>query len=227
MMTKKSICLLLLGITAFTPTFAQKFSKKDKAREEARAQNYFCGASFTATAGYEHSWMTNGDIPVLSTDKFGRSQSYRNTHEAFNVGFLWDQSFSRRWGMQHGLYYVQKGGELTTFHDNQFGLGKLPLTSEDIKIHGIELQGLGRYFFPLTHVSRLSIGTGWYLTKLMSDGTGVGNWDMGLMGNIGYDYRHLSVSVSYQPGLYRKVTDDADTRLNAIAVNVGFRFWRK
>jgi hypothetical protein len=44
---------------------------------------------------------------------------------------------------------------------------------------------------------------------------------------VGYDYRHLSVSATYQPGLYRKVTDNSDARLNALMLNVGFRFWRK
>jgi hypothetical protein len=227
MMTKKSICLLLLGITTITPTFAQKFSKKDKEREVARAQNYFHGASFTVTAGYLHSWMTNGDIPTTSSDKFGRSEQYRNTHESVNVGFLWDQSFSRHWGMQHGLYYVQKGGELTTFHDNGLGVGKLPYSSERISIDGIELQGLGRYFIPLTHESRLSVGAGWYLTKFVGSNSNINNWDLGLQCQVGYDYRHLSVSATYQPGLYRKVTDNSDARLNALMLNVGFRFWRK
>ncbi len=227
MMTRKSLCLLLLGISTITPTFAQKFSKKERERQEARARDYFHGASFTVTAGYLHSWMTNGDVPTLSTNKFGRSEQYRNTHESFNVGFLWDQSFSRHWGMQHGLYYVQKGGELTTFHDNGLGVGKLPFSTDRLTVNGIELQGLGRYFIPLAHKSRLSVGAGWYLTKMVGAPGGVNNWDMGLQGQVGYDYGHFSLSATYQPGLFTRYTDDSDARMNALLFNVGFRFWKK
>jgi hypothetical protein len=44
---------------------------------------------------------------------------------------------------------------------------------------------------------------------------------------VGYDYRHLALSLTYQPGLYRNYTDDSDARMNALMFNVGFRFWRK
>jgi hypothetical protein len=227
MMTKKSLCVLLLGLTTITPTFAQKFSKKEKEREEARAANYFHGSSFTATAGYVHSWITDGDIATTSASKFGKSESYRNTHNAFNIGFLWDHSFSRHWGMQHGLYYMQKGGEKSTFYDNKLGVGKLPYSTTNLLVSGVELQGMGRYFIPLTHTSRLSVNAGWFITKLINGGNGVGNWDLGLQCGIGYDYRHLALSLTYQPGLYRNYTDDSDARMNALMFNVGFRFWRK
>jgi hypothetical protein len=227
MMNRKSLCLLLLGLSTITPTFAQKFSKKERERQEARARDYFHGASFTVTAGYLHSWMTNGDVPATSSDKFGRSERYRNTHDAFQAGFLWDQSFSRHWGMQHGLYYVQKGGELTTFHDNALGQGKLPFSSERISVDGLELQGLGRFFLPVTHESRFSVGAGWYLTKNLGSLGNVNAWNMGLQCQVGYDYRHLSLSATYQPGLYRRFTDNSDARMNALLFNVGFRFWKK
>lgn len=228
MIAKKNLFIFLLGLVAISPAFAQKFTKKDNAKQEARAKNYFHGSSFTFTAGYVHSWMSDGDIHTTSATEFGRSESFKNNHDAFNIGFLWDHSFSKRWGMQNGLYYVQKGGDKFTYHDNGLGTGPLPRASEEITLHGAEWQCLGRYFFPITHESRLSLNAGGYVTNIWSHHSdGIRKWDVGLMCGIGYDYRHVAVSVSYQPGVYHKVSDNSDLRLNSIMLNVGFRFWKK
>lgn len=228
MIASRNLLILLFGFAVATPALAQKFSKKDNAKIEARAKNYFHGASFTFTAGYVHSWMTNGNVPATMTTDFGYSETFKNNHDAFNIGFLWDQSFSRHWGMQNGLYYVQKGGDKLTYHDNGLGIGPLPRTSDDITLHGMEWQCLARYFFPLAHKSRLSLNAGGYITNLWSHHSdGIRKWDVGVMCGIGYDYRHLAVSASYQPGVYHNVSNNSDLRLSSIMLNVGFRFWKK
>ncbi len=226
MIAKRNLLVLLLGCVLIAPVYAQKFSKKDKARQEARARNYFCGASFTVTAGYLHGWMSDGEVEAFTTAPFGRTESFKNTHDAFNIGFLWDQSFSRHLGMQHGLYYVQKGGEKHYYYDAGLGAGALLRDTKEISVSGIEWQALCRYYIPLTRVSRLSVNAGGYLTSLLNcHSDGIRSWDMGVMCGIGYDYRHLAVSVHYQPGLFHKVAKNSDLRLNAWMVNVGFRFW--
>lgn len=228
MITKRNLLVLLLGCVLIAPVSAQKFSKKDKARQEARAKDYFYGASFTVTAGYLHSWMLDGDVEVFTTDAFGRSECFMNTHDAFDIGFLWDQSFDRHWGMQQGLYYVQKGGEKHYYYNAGLGAGPILRDTKTISVSGIEWQALCRYYIPLTQVSRLSVNAGGYLTTLLNcHSNGIRNWDMGLMCGVGYDYRHLAVSVSYQPGVFYKVAKNSDLRLNALMVNVGFRFWGK
>lgn len=225
---KVSALLLLLGALSFIPSYAQKFSKKEQEKRAAREANYFYGSSFTLTAGYLHSWMTDGLVDPLSMAEFGHSEYFKNTHDAFNIGFLWDHSFSKHWGMQHGLYYTQKGGEKISYHDAGFGVGPIPVSMQEISIGGIELQSMGRFFIPLTRESRLSIQGGFYLTKMLNESaSGVRKWDMGLMCGLGYDWRHLAVSVNYQPGIYSKVCDNSETRINALMLNVGFRFWKK
>ncbi len=227
MMTKKSLLLLTIGIATITPTFAQKFTKKEKERAEARAANYFYGHSFTLTGGYEHSWITNGEVTATTT-KFGQSECLKNTHDAFNVGFLWDYAFNPRWGMQYGLYYTQKGGEKISYYDNGFGVGPLPKSEDGVLISGLELQGMARYFIPLTHKSRLSINAGAFITKFLNgEDDGIRKWDMGLQCGLGYDYKHLALSATYQPGIYSHIAKNSDARMNAFSVNVGFRFWRK
>ena len=54
-MTKKSLAVLLFCFVAVAPSFAQKFTKREQARREAREKYYFCGNMFTLTAGYNHS----------------------------------------------------------------------------------------------------------------------------------------------------------------------------
>lgn len=226
MIDKKSLLLLSLGLMICLPSYGQKFSKRLEARREARAANYFYGAQFTVTAGYEHSWMTTSDVP-LSVVQFGRFAQIKNTHDAFNIGFLYDQAFSRRWGMQTGLYYVKKGGEKKTYSDQGLGYGPILYDSETLEVPGAELQVMGRFFFPLKHACRLSLNAGPYLTKLFDSPSGFRNWDFGLMAGVGLDWRHLSVGVGYQPGLYRGIVEKCDTRMNALSVNIGYRFWKE
>ena len=229
MMTKKIFTLILILAGAMQlPLHAQKFSKREQAKKEARAINYFHGSSFTVTTGYLHSWMTDGLISPASTQPFGKSEYYKNAHEAFDLGFLWDHAFSRHWGMQHGLYYTQKGGEMVEYFDNGFGVGPIPVGRESIAIGGLELQSMARFFIPLTYHSRLSINGGFYLTKMLNEtDKGVRKWDMGLMCGLGYDWKHLSVSVNYQPGLYTKICDNSKVKMNALMFNVGYRFWKE
>lgn len=207
------------------PAYGQKFSKRLEARREARAANYFYGAQFTVAAGYVHSWMSPSDVG-LSVASFGRSARIKNTHDAFDIGFLYDQAFSRRWGLQTGLYYTQMGGEKMTYSDQGLGYGPILYDSESLETHGIGLQVVGRYFLPLAHDSRLSLGVGPYLTKLVDAPTGFRNWDYGALAQVGFDWRHWSVSVSYQMGLYDGLVKRSDTRMNALIANVGFRFWK-
>lgn len=226
MIGKKSIWLLAAGLMMALPAHGQKFSKRLEARKEARAANYFYGAQFTLAAGYVHSWMTTSAVR-MNISQFGRSAQIKNTHDAFDIGFLYDQAFNRRWGLQTGLYYTQKGGEHMTYSDQGLGYGPILYDRYGLTVHGVELQALGRCFLPLAYDSRLSLGVGPYITKLIDVPDGFRNWDLGLMVSIGYDWRHWSASLSYQPGLNSGVVEHSDTRMNALSVNVGFRFWKK
>lgn len=226
MVTKKSVLVLLAGLILATPMYAQKFTKKAQERQAAREANYFFGSSFTFTAGYLHSWM-NASKMTLSNPAFGESAAVKNTHDSFNIGFIWDHSFSRQWGMQSGLYYVQKGGEQMSYYDGGLGYGNILCGTESLKMEAIELQVMARYFFPLTRYSRLSVNVGPYLSKLINTPDNFSEWDLGVMCGIGYDWKHLAVALNYQPGINRNLIEDCNTSMNAVSLNVGFRFWKK
>ena len=49
-MFKRTIFVLLLASLAGSSLFAQKFTKRELARREAREAYYFCGATFTFSA---------------------------------------------------------------------------------------------------------------------------------------------------------------------------------
>lgn len=227
-MTKRTILGLLLAVCVFPSVYAQKFTKKEQARREAREANYFYGASFTFTAGFEHSWMNEKSVD-LDTEYYGKSEKWGNTHNFFNVGFLWDQAINRKWGLQTGLYYKQKGGDHLYFYDNGLGYGSIlrDEETEEAGINMIEVQSQVRYFIPVQYRSRFSVNAGYFIDKFVNTPGDVRNWNLGVQAGIGYDYRHWSFSATYQCGLLPSVVDDCNSRLSSVSLNVGFRIWKK
>lgn len=228
MISKKSLAVLVVGFLIATPVFGQRFTKKEQARREARAANYFYGASFTITAGYNHSWALDREIE-LSTPYFGKSERLQNTYDSFNFGALYDHSLNRYWGLQTGLFYTQKGCDHTYFYDNKTSgnYGANLYKTEEQRIQGIEWQGNVRRFFVKTYYSRFSLNAGLYVNKIIESPSTFKNWDLGVQVGLGYDYKHLTTSFTYQPGIYPKVARNSDTRLGTIMFNVGWRLWRK
>ena len=228
MCRKVLLVMLLLAVTAPSGLYAQKFSKKEQARREAREANYFCGATFTLTAGYEHSWMNEQSVS-LSSKYYGKSEKWANTHDYFNVGFLWDQALSKKWGVQAGLFYKQKGGDHLFYYDNGLGYGAILRPEETVEagINMIELQSQMRRFFALSPKSRVSVGAGIFIDKFIDTPDDVRNWNLGVQASLGYDWRHLALSVTYQCGLLPSVVCDCNSRLSSVSVNAGFRFWKK
>lgn len=229
-MTKKILSVLLFSLVAITPIYAQKFTKREQARREARENYYFCGNTFTLTAGYNHAWLTASEID-LSSAAYGKSEKMANTVNRFNVGFLWDYAFknSKKWGVQTGLFYTMKGGAHLYYYDNGVGNGPQLRDEETevLKIQGVELQVLWRRFINLAYDQRLTLNAGPYVNKYIDAPSGIKEWDFGVTVGLGYDYKHWSASISYQPGVYPFIADDCHTRQANIAVNVGWRFWKK
>lgn len=229
-MTKKIFAIFLFGLVALTPLYAQKFTKREKARREARENYYFCGNMFTFTAGYNHSWFTPSALKLTSST-FGKSEKMTNTQEGFNLGFLWDHGFkdSKKWSLQSGLYYTLKGGDHLFYYDN--GLGAGPQLKEEetkeLSVQGIEAQALLRRAFAINKYQRITVNVGPYITKILDKPDGFKEWDLGAMVGVGYDYKHLSASVSYQPGCFPKVVKKCNTRQANISVNIGYRIWKK
>lgn len=225
MITKKNLLLLIVALLSASPVFAQRFTKREQARREARAANYFYGASFTFTAGYDHSWVEKNDVGT--SPYFGQKQYFQNTYDSFNAGFLMDYALSKKWGYQIGLYYNQKGCDKVYYYDNHLGQGEQKVSDEEIKVQGMELQGVVRYFIPLSYKSRISINAGLYLNKLIDPPATFKNWDMGVLVGAGYDWQHWSVSATYQPGVYPNLVTHSDLRMSSLMFNVGWRFWKK
>lgn len=229
-MTKKLLSVILFCFVTVAPSFAQKFTKREQARREARENYYFCGNMFTFTAGYNHSWLTPSAV-TLKSDVYGKSEKICNTKDAFNIGFLWDYAFKKynRWSIQTGLYYTVKGGEHLYYYDN--GLGAGPQLKEEntvkLKNHGIELQCLLRRSFLIAYDQRVTLNVGPYITRLIDTPSEIKGWDLGALVGVGYDYKHLSASVTYQPGVFAHIADQCNTRQANISLNVGFRFWKK
>ncbi len=221
--------MILLFATAFgSSLFAQKFTKKEQARREAREQYYFCGSTFTFTAGYVHSWMSNNAIG-LDTEYYGKSERWGNTDNSFDLGFIWDQAFNKKWGLQTGAYYMRKGGDHLYYYDNGLGIGKILRDEEtdEVTVQSVELQCQARYFFNLAKKMRLSLNGGIYIDKFFSSPSGIRNWNLGPQVGIGFDCNRVAVSCTYQPGLFEIVADDSYTKQNAICVNIGYRLWKK
>lgn len=229
-MTKKLLAVLLFGCVAIAPAFAQKFTKREQARREARENYYFCGNMFTFTAGYNHSWLTPSSIK-LTTTNYGKSEKLTNTNNNINLGFLWDHAFkhAQKWSLQHGLYYSNKGGEHLYYYDNGLGAGPQIRTEETKKIHvqNLELQSVLRYTFLIAHDQRITANAGLYVDKMFDTPAGIKNWDFGGLIGVGYDYKHISASITYQPGCYPNIADNCNTRQANISFNVGYRLWKK
>lgn len=232
---KKNLLLILallgVGLYEATPLSAQRFTKKEQARRDARAANYFYGATFALTAGYVHSWMSKSPID-LSTHYYGQSAQIQNTHDSFNLGFVWDQALDKKWGLQTGLYYMRKGCDKMFYYDNgtsaDYGQQLLKEKTEELLIQGLELQFQGRRFFPLNQTTRLSINAGLYVSRFLDEPKDFHKWDLGPMCGIGCDWTHLYTNVSYQPGVFSNVVDrNCKSRLGSLWVNVGVRFWKK
>lgn len=221
---------LIIVIASFVviPAFAQKFSKKEQARREAREANFFYGASFTITTGYTHSWMTLSEVDNLP-DYFGKSEKWGQWSDKFNVGFLYDHALNKKWGLQAGLLYVSKGGDHLHYYDNGLGLGNILRKEETVsaKINIVELQLQARRFFMLQPKTRLSLNAGLFIDKHFDTPENIENWNYGLQTGIGFDHKHWSVSATYQQSLYTKSVTDCKTHLNAVSINLGYRFWKK
>lgn len=229
MMIKRTILVLLFATTALGQTlYAQKFTKKEQARREAREAYYFCGASFTFTAGYVHSWMSNNAIE-LGTNNYGKSERWGNTNNSFNLGFLWDQAINQKWGLQTGAFYSRKGGDHLHYFDNGLGYGKIlrDEETEEVTSQCVEAQVQARYFINLAKKFRMTLNGGIYLDKYISSPSGFLNWNMGPQVGLGIDWQHFSAQVTYQPGLFERVAEDSHTRQSAVSVNFGYRLWKK
>ena len=228
MHSKRTLLFLALALLACPSVFAQKFTKREKARQEARENYYFCGATFTLSAGYVHSWLSNKTISK-SNLAVGHSENWANTDNSFDLGFAWDQAFNKSWGMQTSLNYVRKGGDHLYYYDGGLGYGKIlrEEETEEKTWQGIELQCQARYFFNLSKHQRLSLNAGGYIDKLMGSPTGFKNWNMGPQVGLGYDLYRFSTSVTYQPGVFRRIASDCNSTQSAIMVNMGVRFWKK
>lgn len=228
MQFKRTLLIFSLALFACPTLFAQKFTKREQARRQAREEYYFCGATFTLTAGYVHSWM---NFKSVSDDNLGKGfcEYWGNTDNSFNLGFAWDQAFNKKWGMQTALYYMRKGGDHLYYYDNGLDYGKVMRQeeTEEITWQGAELQCQARYFLNLSKHQRMSLNAGIYIDKLVGSPSGMGNWNLGPQVGIGYDLWQFSASVTYQPGVFQAIVEDCHTAQSALMVNLGFRFWKK
>jgi len=226
LINKRFTLLLLLSLVLALPIYGQRFTKKEQALREARAKNYFYGNSFTLSAGYVHSWLTKDSFE--SETIFGRTGAYQNTHNSFDLMFSWDICKKKTYGFQFSAGYVVNGGQKSIYQDN--GLGYGPQLREDLtddfKTQNVEVQGVYRYFIPMTYKSRLSLNAGLYVDRLIGTNDYCRDWDMGVLVGIGYDWKSLATSVTYKPGVYPNIIADSDTRMGALMFNVGIRLWK-
>lgn len=230
-MTKKILTVLLFGFVSIAPLFAQKFTKREQQRREARENYYFCGNMFTFTTGYNHSWLIERDI-TLSSPGYGKKEKMGNTNNRFNVGFLWDHALhkSKKWSLQTGIYYSMKGGDHMYYYDNKFGLGlqRRNEETEEFDIQCAEATVLWRRAFNLPNPKqRITLNFGPYVSKFIDAPEGIGNWDFGVSVGVGYDFNHWSASVTYQPGVYPNIADGCTTRQANLMFNIGWRIWKK
>lgn len=225
-MLKRTILVLLCALSVGgSALYAQKFTKKAQLRREAREANYFYGASFTFTSGYVHSWMT--DNAIRKSLGAGKTERWANTNNHFDIGFAWDQSFNKHWGLQTGLYFTNKGGDHLYYYEGFYGPILIEESTDEVNVMNAELQCQGRYFIPFAKKMRFSLNAGLYLDKGISTPSGIKNWNLGPQVGIGYDWQHLSTSVTYQAGVFDgMVAKHSYTRQNAICVNIGYRIWK-
>lgn len=223
----RSILLLIITLFIATPLFGQRFTKKEQALREARAKNFFYGHSFTISTGYVHSWLTTDSFDQTKST-FGRTGQYCNTRDSFQAFFSWDICTHRTWGVQFSAGYTQLGGQKLFYQDQGLGYGPQlrPDLTETITINNAEVQGMFRYFVPLTYKSRLSLNGGIFVDRVLGKYDDCHDWDFGPLVSLGYDWDHWSASVIYRPGVNPDLIKRADTRAASISFNVGFRLWK-
>ena len=222
---KRYFLLLLLTVVVTIPSFGQRFTKKEQALRDARAVNYFYGNSFTLSHGFVHSWLAR-DRFTEST--FGRTGSYENTRNSFDFDFAWDYCKSRHHGFKVAAGYAQFGGEKLYYEDQGLGYGRQQRydLTEQIHLNEVMLSAQYRYFIPLTYKSRLSLDAGAYFSRIVGSYDDAKDWDMGPFVAIGYDWKHLSTSVTYMPGVYGNIIDGSTARVSALMFRVGWHFWK-
>jgi len=222
---KRLLLLVLVFLSVSMTSFGQRFTKKEQALREARAINYFYGNSFTVSAGYVHGWLATDHFDETT---FGRTGAYQNTRESFSAAFAWDYCKSKKYGFQVSLNYAEFGGEKLYYQDMGLGYGPQfrPDLTEAIHINEVMAIGMYRYFIPLTYVSRLSINGGAYFSRIVGTYDDVKDWDLGVVVGLGYDWKHLSVSVNYLPGVFPSVVDNSTTRVCGLMFNVGLHLWK-
>ncbi len=208
-----------------TPSFAQRFTKKEQAKREARAINYFYGNSFTVSAGYVHSWLATNNFTETA---FGRTGAYQNTRDSYAFSFAWDYNKKKHHGFRVSAGYAQFGGEKIFYSNQGLGYGRQERydLNETIHLNEIMVEGKYRFFIPLTYKSRISLDAGVYIARIVGTYDTAEDWDMGPVVGIGYDWKHLSLGVDYLPGVWNKVIEDSNTRVCALMFNVGFHFWK-
>lgn len=213
---------------ACEPVIAQRFTKKEQARREARAKNYFYGNTFSLQAGFVHSWLRRNS--VVSESEAGFCDVYQNNRQSFAIGATWNRAINKWWGWEAGLYYAGLGGEKCVYFDSGLAGTTSQLRddrSEKISYGTIEAQGMARFFCPMTYYSRLSFDLGVHIDKVVAGGDAVANWDFGPVAGVSYEWKHLVGRVLYMPGINTKLVSGAKTAQNALWFNVGYRFWKK
>ena len=222
---KRSVLLIIFMMVVAMPSFAQRFTKKEQAKREARAINYFYGNSFTVSAGYVHSWLTRDRF---TDSTFGRSGAYQNTRDSYAFSFSWDYNKKKHHGFRVSAVYAQFGGEKIYYNDLGLGYGRQQRydLTQVIHLNEVMVEGKYRYFIPVTYKSRFSLDAGIYVSRIVGSYSDAENWDFGPMVGIGYDWRHVSLGVDYMPGVWNDVIDGSTARVSALMFNVGFHFWK-
>lgn len=213
---------------ASEPVIAQRFTKKEQARREARAKNYFYGNTFSLQAGFVNSWFRRNT--VVSESEAGFSNVFQNTRQSFDVGVTWNRAVNKWWGWEAGLFYAGLGGEKCVYYDSGLAGTNSQFRddrSEQLNYGVMELQGFARFFYPLTYFSRISLDLGVHLDKVVAGGDNVSNWDYGPAVGVSYEWKHLVGRVVYVPGVHTSLVSGAATAQNSIWFNVGYRFWKK
>lgn len=222
---KRSVFLLVIMMVVAMPTFAQRFTKKEQAKREARAINYFYGNSFTLSAGYVHSWLARDRF---TGDTYGMTGAYQSTRDSYVISFAWDYNKKKHHGFRVSASYAQFGGEKDFYHDMGLGYGRQQRydLTEQIHLNEVMVGGKYRYFIPLTYKSRISLDAGIYVSRIVGSYDDVQNWDLGPMVGIGYDWKHLSLGVDYMPGVWNDVIEGSTARVSALIFNVGLHLWK-
>ncbi len=222
---KRAVLLFFIMVIVAMPSFAQRFTKKEQAKREARAINYFYGNSFTLSAGYVHSWLARDRF---TENAFGRTGAYQNTRDSYAFSFSWDYNKKKHHGFRVSAGYAQFGGEKIYYSDQGLGYGRQQRydLTQQIHLNEVTVQGKYRYFIPLTYKSRLSLDAGLYVSRIVGSYGDADDWDFGPVVGIGYDVKHLSLGLDYMPGVWGNVIDGSTARVSALIFNVGFHFWK-